>query len=220
MILNLSKNAMIADILHNLTNSFPYFLCSGCASPGTYSLHFSKKNPGGFAPLTPHQGRCPWTPPRWGLRPQTPAAARSAALRAASLAARPRAAARFARSITPQAFRAGSIPGTVVRVRIFTCVLLIISLRWGSIAWRVGSWVREGAWRCRITSLFPEAPSRLQQLLVVSEMVYGYSFTVATPLWILKGDFRSRKLVSFYRKSNSLIEKISLALAENSENRS
>ena len=24
--------------------------------------HFSKKNPGGFAPLDPHQGHCPWTP--------------------------------------------------------------------------------------------------------------------------------------------------------------
>ena len=50
---------LIADILHNLTNSFPYFLCSGCASPGTYSFHFSKKNPGGFAPLTPTRGAAP-----------------------------------------------------------------------------------------------------------------------------------------------------------------
>ena len=49
-------------------------------------LNFSKKIPGGFAPLTPHRGSAPG--PRWGLRPQTPAVRRPSARHAsrASLA--------------------------------------------------------------------------------------------------------------------------------------
>ena len=63
---------MIADILHNLTNSFPYFLCSGCASPGTYSLHFSKKKSGGLRPPNPPPGALPLDPAALGAAPPDP----------------------------------------------------------------------------------------------------------------------------------------------------
>ena len=64
--------------------AFVFFFMFLTFSDGFWGLQFPKNFPGGSAPLAPRRGSAPG--PRWGLRPQTPAAAHSAPLRATSFA--------------------------------------------------------------------------------------------------------------------------------------